>query len=443
LKIDIQIVVLNAISEFQNSNSLLGSESSNPNSHSARPRSFITDSQPSDKSERPVRLKFGMEMQVAQFILYNSFPIANATQWSWVCIRIGFHHRFFDLVSFFGTCLFLHSPRDVSCGLVSPAPSIASPQLCISPAVTMSSIKNIRGHSYTADDPCMHCWNTGDCAKCGRLDEQDYDKDETAAEPDDLVSTPQSPTAEQMGERKPIEEKIEHPAPGTEGEAACDSGPRPSVSTSDQGCELERAKTIPVPDPHHAIIKSLSNLKIVWKKSNPKLAEIHNGRDVRFSVYVNATVGPAIDNVTCGNLIHLPCVVESADTPGRMVEVLFVIRSKRGCAFVVFDEIKHSFSFVKPVNIIAILEHLPNRKKVARTRIDAAIVALGQGSNKVPAKRGRCEEWQATLLALLECMVNANPSDEQEAKLATLRRCMLENDKPVKKAKPAVETAHA
>jgi hypothetical protein len=307
-------------------------------------------------------------------------------------------------------------------------------------AITMSQMQN------PGQDPsCVHSENGGGMGRAA----------DEGADPSGLVSSPLETdgldVALQRDTGKLTEEEPVACRTPTEAEAmqAVEDNHDISLSrstalpVSDKGRALvwrgKGVKQVPVPVPHHAVSRGLSNLNVVWKKSNPKLAEKHDGRDVCFSVYVGANMGPGADNVTIGSLIHLPCCVELAATPNQMVEVSFVVRSKRGCTFVVFDESTDSFSFVKPIDIVAILEYLPNRKAVARTRIGAAIVELGRGPrvvHKVPAKRGRCESWQVALLDFLVCMINENTGDEEKAKLETLRKSLLEDNRPVKKAKP-------
>jgi hypothetical protein len=316
---------------------------------------------------------------------------------------------------------------------------------------------------YDNGDPiCMHCMDTGDCADCGGMQGLDGRPAyrQLSPETDDvLLSTNELIDLTQHNESKGTEEGDPFRPNGTEGEASVASeisrsktfssaapgssfGDRVAL-TSARGVKV--VKSVKVPVLHNAISRDLSNLHINWKKSNLNLAETHDGRDVCFSVYVNANKGPSIDNVTIGSLLHLPAWIELASTPNKRVEVLFVVRSKRGCVFVTLDETNGTFTFVKPIDIGAILEFLPDRKTVARTRISAAIVELVRrpvATKRVAVKRERCESWQVTLLALLESMVDENANDEQKGKLATLRRCMLENAKPEKKAKstPAVST---
>jgi hypothetical protein len=189
--------------------------------------------------------------------------------------------------------------------------------------------------------------------------------------------------------------------------------------------------------PGHAVSRGLSKLKVIWKKSNPKLVEEHDGREVCFSVYISATMGLGVDSTTIGSLVHLPCGVEVAGAQKQRIEVLFVIRSKRGCTFVVFDEMNKAFSFLRPIDIVAVLEFLPNRKVVARTRISAAVAELERVTNRVSVKRKCGENWQGPLLALLGCMMGGKISDEQTVRLENLRKCLLEKDQPAKKAKPA------
>jgi acyl-CoA hydrolase len=114
--------------------------------------------------------------------------------------------------------------------------------------------------------------------------------------------------------------------------------------------------------------------------------------------------------------------------------------------FFAFDETTQTITFVKPIDIGAILEFLSNIKTVARSRISPAIVEMERrpvATKQVAVKRERCESWQVALVVVLEDMMGEKANAEQKANLTNLRRCMLETTQPAKKAKstPGVSTA--
>jgi hypothetical protein len=189
---------------------------------------------------------------------------------------------------------------------------------------------------------------------------------------------------------------------------------------------------------HHVVFKELSNVCLNWKRSEKKLSEKYESKEIYFSVYVNANMGLGKDNVAIGSLIHLPCRIELAATPGQCVDALFVIRSKKRSVFAVLG-VSGSFSFVHPVEISTILGFLPHKRAAARTMIGTAITEQVRrpGPANVPAKRVRCDSWQTALFDFCQGTVDVNTCAEQKAKLENLRAALFDNNRPAKAAKVA------
>jgi hypothetical protein len=320
-------------------------------------------------------------------------------------------------------------------GLLCPYQAILFPSFPCRPSISDLNMQQSASQALLSEDP----WDVPD-----EMDPSEFVSSS--------IETAELGLAEREESKLATEEEVPSHIMDTGGELMQDGqGAEDSEDNDDDkggqtvspGCS-SGVKQVLDPVPHHAVFRGLSKLRVVWKKSNLKLSEKHDGRDVCFSVYISASMGLGVDSVTIGSVIHLPCSVELAATPNQRVEVLFVIRSKRGCTFAVFDEMNNSFSFVKPIDISTILEFLPNRKAVARTRISAAIVEQERGPivvDKVSIKRERSGGWQLAIVAFCEGMMDDNASDEQRAKLETLKHSLLENIRPAKKAKPIEDTA--
>jgi hypothetical protein len=187
------------------------------------------------------------------------------------------------------------------------------------------------------------------------------------------------------------------------------------------------------------ILARLSKLSIDWGNTT-EAPEKHAGKRIYFAVQMKATRS---DGSTVTSVLRLPrrmkLGVRGGDGGRRLVEALFVIRNKRSYDFAVFDAVDQVHFRAKPIQIVSILDFLPNKKAMARDQISNLVDCFDTIRAKMVedfTKRTRggvgCQYAKRASCA---CIVGERGSCRQNEELKNISACLAEDSRPAKAAK--------